>query len=58
MGYWEQIGVANRRHQERRAGMDPRRRWIQDAVSKTAMIVAAVAIWAIILGPVLIPLFR
>lgn len=54
MGYWEQIGEANRRYRERRARMTPRQRAIRDAVGSALLVAAAMVFWALMLAPILL----
>lgn len=58
MGYPENIRAANRRQRERRERMHPLHRTIRDVASTTALILAALALWAVMLAPVIAPLFR
>lgn len=51
MGHWEQIGVANRHRQMRRARMNPAHRRVRDAAGTAGIIAAALALWALTLAP-------
>ena len=56
MGYWEQIGVENQRHQERLERMPPIQRKIKAAIVTAGVTMAALLLWAMILAPVVRPL--
>lgn len=58
MGYWEQIGVENMRHRERRAKMNPIRRKVQDFLVNLGIWAFAIFYWIVMLAPVTIPLIK
>jgi len=58
MGYPENIKAANRRYRERRKQMHPLHRTIRDVASASALILAAVAVWAVMLVPIILPVFQ
>jgi hypothetical protein len=51
MGYNEQIGVANQRHRERLAAMNPSQRAIRKAGLTAIVIIVCAALWALMLAP-------
>ena len=58
MGYPENIRAANRRYRERRERTHPLLRAIRDAATTTAITLAALAFWAVMLAPIILPLFQ
>ena len=58
VGYSESIKAANRRHRKRRERMSPLRRAIVDAASATALTIAAAALWAAMLAPLIAYVLR
>lgn len=58
MGYWEQIGVDNQRHRERRARMRLAERRIRDIGGMVLVTGASMALWALMLAPVAVLAWR
>jgi len=56
MGYYEQIGVANREHAERLAAMKPWQRAIRKGGLAAILIIASAALWALYLSPIWAPI--
>jgi hypothetical protein len=52
MGYWEQVGEENRKRREKRAAMHPLRKKLTDALGTTSVFSASLALWAIVLAPI------
>jgi hypothetical protein len=52
MGYYEQIGEANREYRRRRAAMHPLRRRLGDVFWKTIIYGASLLLWLVMLSPV------
>jgi aryl-alcohol dehydrogenase-like predicted oxidoreductase len=58
MGYPENIRAANRRYRERRERMHPLHRAMRDVATTTAITLATLAFWAVMLAPIILPLFH
>ncbi|MEM8652884.1 MAG: hypothetical protein AAGF54_20345, partial [Pseudomonadota bacterium] len=52
MGYYEQIGVENRRYREKRAAMHPLRRRVMDVLETVFFFTASLVLWVIMLSPI------
>jgi len=52
MGYWEQIGVENMKHRERRARKPRWRRVIEDTLGWTIITLIGLLLWIIQLSPI------
>ncbi|MEO1142872.1 MAG: hypothetical protein AAFW66_11105 [Pseudomonadota bacterium] len=52
MGYYEQIGVENRRYREKRAGLQPLRRRVMDVLETVFFFTASFVLWVIMLSPI------
>ena len=52
MGYWEQIGVENQKHRERRARKPRWRRVVEDAVVWSIITALGLVLWIIQLSPI------
>ena len=51
MGYYEQIGVENERHRQRRASMNPAQRRVKDFALNAIGMTASLVLWALVLIP-------
>lgn len=51
MGYYEQIGEANREYRRKRAAMHPIRRRLGDALANAAVFGLSIALWVLLLSP-------
>ncbi len=52
MGYWEQIGEENRKHQEKRNAMHPLLRKVKDLSTNVLLVAISILLWAITLAPI------
>lgn len=58
MGYWEQVGESNILARKRDEAMHPTLRAARDVLGTALVIVVSLLIWALILAPLVLPLFR